>query len=391
MKKYFYLFFLLSISFITITSRANVITVKGIVTLSDGKPSKNTEINIAVYLTNSTAACSEQVTLTNNEGYYTKELNCNGGDIKRTRISVKNCDGRLLVLEKELPLSKIVEANFIVCIATMLPCAAKFTFEPATTSSTVPAFSEKFNSSGSEVNNADNIVTRTWDFRDGSAILTNRVDPIHTFPRAGVYEVCLTIKTATGCESKICKAVTVLPALTVTCSARFIFERLGPKKFRFNSMSSVIDANDNIIERKWDFRDGTTSNDISPAHEFPKAGNYEVCLVVKTARGCESRTCVAVKVEESPASNDDPIKIVSLYPSPVHEILKSVIYSKNNNTVARISIVTMDGVVQSVHQELTLSQGNNPLTINVFRLPAGTYFYKVKTQYGTQSKTFYKL
>ena len=286
--------------------------------------------------------------------------------------------------------SKIVEANFIVCIATPSACAAKFTTEPVPASSTVPTFTQRFNSSGSEISNGDNIVTRTWDFRDGSPVLSNRVDPTHTFPHVGVYEVCLTIKTASGCESKICKAITIQPTSALTCSAKFIFERLGPKKFRFNSSSSAIAANDNIVERRWDFRDGTTSNDVSPAHEFPKFGNYEVCLYIKTAKGCESRLCVSVKVEETPAT-DNPVSIVSLYPSPVHENLKTVIYSKNNNIVATISIVNLEGVVQSIQQVVTLSQGNNPLTINVFRLPPGSYFYKIKTQYGTLSKLFYKV
>lgn len=393
MKKQFYLFFFVTMLFTTIAVQANVITVKGSIKLSNGSASANTSVNIAVYLTAGTASCSEQVAVTNSEGFYSKEITCTGGDIRRTRISVKNCDGIVLVQEKEVSSSKIVEATFTVCLTTPPPsCAAKFTAESVPVSSTVAALSVKFNSSVSETGNGDNIVTRSWAFRDGSASLLNRVDPTHTFPHDGVYEVCLTIKTASGCESKICKAISVQPASpAVTCSARFTFEKLGPKKVRFNSSSSVLTANDKIVETKWDFRDGTTSNDASPAHEFARFGNYEVCLSIKTAKGCESRLCVAVKVEEAPSTDNNQIGIVSLYPSPVHEILKTVIYSKNNNTVATISIVNLDGIVQFIQQSVILTQGNNPLTVNVSRLPAGSYFYKVKTQYGIGNKVFYKL
>lgn len=390
MKKNFYLLFLLSTLFTAIVVQANVITVKGYVKLTNGNASKNTEVNIAVYLATGTASCSEQLAVTNNEGFYSKEITCTGGDIRKTRISVKNCEGQPLIQEKEVPSSKVVEANFTLCVITPPPCAAKFTAEPAPASSTVPALSEKFNSSISEVGSGDNIVSRTWDFRDGSPLLSNRVDPTHTFPHDGIYEVCLTIKTASGCESKACKAVTVQPARAVACTAKFTFERLGPKKFRFNSTASIIADNDNIIERKWDFRDGSTSNDVSPAHEFAKFGNYEVCLNIKTASGCESRLCVAVKVDEAPVT-DNPVSIVSLYPSPAREMLKSVIYSKNNNIAANISIVNLDGVIQPVQLAVVLAQGNNPISLNVFRLPAGSYFYKVKTQYGTLTKIFYKL
>ena len=249
---------------------ANVITIKGYVKDGNGNAAINKEVKIAVYLAGSTTPCSEQVVVTNNLGFYSKELTCTG-DIRRSRISLKNCDGNALVQEKEIPTSKILEANFTVCQAVPTACVAKFSGEPVMPSSTIPAFSVKFNSATSEVSAGDRIEHRTWDFHDGSPVLVDRVDPMHTFPRAGTYEVCLTIKTVLGCEKKLCKQVIVPAATKVTCAAKYKFESLGPKKFRFNSTSSVVEANDNITERKWDFRDGTTSTDISPAHEFTKA------------------------------------------------------------------------------------------------------------------------
>jgi hypothetical protein len=106
--------------------------------------------------------------------------------------------------------------------------------------------------------------------------------------------------TTGGCENKECKQVVVKERMP-ECKARFSFERVAPKKIRFNSSLSVVSTGDEIIERQWEFRDGSAiikTDDISVAHEFEKAGIYEVCLKIKTAKGCESRFCLAVKVGE---------------------------------------------------------------------------------------------
>lgn len=385
-KKLYSLFF--TIFFTAIHLFGNTITVKGYVKHADGSAVANSEVKIAVYLANGTTSCAEQAVITNSVGFYSKELSCTG-DIRRSRIAVKNCDGAALAQEKEVPVSKIVEANFTVCQAPTI-CVAKFTGEPVPASSTVPAFSEKFNSSSSELGIGDHIFHRTWDFHDGTALLADRVDPIHSFPHAGTYEVCLMIKTSLGCESKVCKQIIIQPHTPVTCAAKFTFEKLGPKKFRFNSSLSTKGTDDNIIERKWDFRDGSTSSDASPAHEFSKSGTYEVCLNIKTAKGCESRLCAVVKVEEVSQSHNAEIQITSLYPTPAHENIKAVIHSAFNNVNATISIVDEFGVIQS-SKRITFIEGYNPISILISNLTPGSYFIRVATQYGIVSKLFFKL
>ena len=388
MKKKFYLW-LVAALFMGFPLFANVVTIKGYVKLSNGSPAINTEVKIAVYLASSTTSCSEQSVVTNSNGYYTKDLTCNG-DIRRTRIALKNCDGTTLVQEKEVPSTKVVEANFSICLPRPQACVARFTSEPVATALNSHPFTVRFNSNSSEVGSADKIIHTTWDFHDGTALVKDRMDPLHTFPHAGVYEVCLTIKTALGCESKICKQITVATVATVTCAAKFTFEKLVPKKFRFNSTLSSVSSNDNIVARKWDFRDGVTSNDESPVHEFDKPGTYEVCLYIKTAKGCESKTCSVVKVEEVPNSSIAPIQIVSLYPTPVHENLKVGVLSTHTNILATISIVNAHGIVLYT-LKITLNQGNNAFSFPVKNLTPGSYFIKIMTQYGIVSKSFYKV
>jgi PKD repeat protein len=389
MKKIFYLACLCTTLFSSFTAIANVITVKGYVRLANGNGVANIEVKIASYVGTSNTSCSEQAVVTNSAGFYSKEITCTG-DIHKSRISLKNCDGEAQAQEKEIPVSKVVEANFTVCQTKSTACAAKITAEPVPASATVLPYSVKCNSSSSEVGNGDNIMHRTWDFHDGTPLLNDRVDPTHTFPRPGTYEICLTIKTTSGCESKVCTQVIIQQAAPATCAARFTFEKLGPKKFRFNSSLTTVDANDNIVERKWDFRDGMVSHDPSPAHEFAKPGNYEVCLTTRTARGCESKFCVVVKVEQVASSDNDPIQITSLYPTPAHENLKVVVLSKNNNVSAMVAIIDAYGVLQ-YSKQVELVEGYNPLTIPVNKLAAGSYFIKMTTQFGVFSKSFYKL
>ena len=45
------------------------------------------------------------------------------------------------------------------------------------------------------------------------------------------------------------------------------------------------DANDDITQWSWDFDDGATSTDASPAHTYAQAGNYEVALTVTDSEG----------------------------------------------------------------------------------------------------------
>jgi PKD repeat protein len=263
-------------------------------------------------------------------------------------------------------------------------CHAEFRFEHTSTG-------VKFNSNISESAPNDPIVGRSWNFGDGSPILKGNIDPVHVFPHPGTYNVCLVIWTGGGCENKICKQV-VIPDRIPECRARFSFERITPTKYRFNSSLSVVAPGDEIIERQWNFHDGSdvvTTHDISIVHEFPKPGLYEVCLKIKTAKGCESRFCLAVRVGEE-AHGEGSIKIISLYPTPFHNELKALIYSRSNHILATISIIDVYGQVKWSKQ-VWLVQGNNPFEIPTNTLLPGPYFFRVVTGFGVKTKLIHKI
>lgn len=64
----------------------------------------------------------------------------------------------------------------------------------------------------------DNVLYYKWTFGDGTTALGQEVT--HTFTNGGQYEVCLNIKTQMGCETRICKTISVAgsnqPTLVLT-------------------------------------------------------------------------------------------------------------------------------------------------------------------------------
>lgn len=64
------------------------------------------------------------------------------------------------------------------------------------------------------------------------------------------------------------------------------------------------DLSQNATEWKWDFGDGETSTDESPAHIYSAAGTYTANLTVSDENGTSSQTTI-INVEESSSSSGD--------------------------------------------------------------------------------------
>ena len=253
----------------------------------------------------------------------------------------------------------------------------------------------KLNSNNSQSSPGD-IISRRWQFGDGKVLEGNIKDPSYEYAKAGTYEVCLTIKTNAGCESSVCKKVEVVAPAANQCAAKFSYEKLSAKKVRFNSSSSVGNSNSNIIERKWDFGDGTSlvGNEISPAKEYAHPGIYTVCLQIKTSDKCDNRVCTTIHIEESksthPPGNNDYIKIVSLHPNPATSPLTVEVWSLTNKVNTELTIYDIYGVKKWSTTKVLL-HGTNITVIPISQLGTGPYFFKVSSMYGVQSKPFYKL
>ncbi|MDQ1274796.1 MAG: hypothetical protein QG610_368, partial [Euryarchaeota archaeon] len=108
-----------------------------------------------------------------------------------------------------------------------------------------------------------------WDFGDGSS--STRQNQVHTYSRAGNYNVTLTANNTNGTDSKFA-TVTVLaqPVFSVsTISGK------TPLSVSFTDQSTGSPGSWN-----WTFGDGIYSTEKNPVHTYKKSGRYSITLTL---------------------------------------------------------------------------------------------------------------
>jgi hypothetical protein len=123
-------------------------------------------------------------------------------------------------------------------------CVAFFKYEQISTE----PLRIRFNSSMSYSQNTDDpIISRTWTFGNGQVITGNEVSPAVTYRYGGIYEVCLKIVTAKGCETKWCGRIEVKGGMQNTDSARMIqIVSTYPNPARANFNAVIWSKNPNV-------------------------------------------------------------------------------------------------------------------------------------------------
>ncbi|MEQ1624080.1 MAG: PKD domain-containing protein, partial [Sediminibacterium sp.] len=223
--------------FLVNTTLANTVIVKGTVKDANQKPIANKKVTISTDSLNSATGCFiTHTVLTNPNGYYIDTIKCLGGDVRKLKIAVENCNGTVIIKDPNITLNNIVESNFVICVPPpTVPNNCKAFFAINITGKSVKFKSFESIAAGP----GDSIISRSWLLGDSSSILTgNRIDPSHDYAKAGSYQACLYIKTKAGCESKYCvsfkiKDSAVIPPLT-NCRAFFNFKQ-EQNQIKFNS------------------------------------------------------------------------------------------------------------------------------------------------------------
>ncbi|MDD1661388.1 MAG: PKD domain-containing protein [Methanomicrobiales archaeon] len=128
-----------------------------------------------------------------------------------------------------------------------------------------------------------NPATWSWNFGDGGASAAQ--NPSHTYSKAGVYSVSLTVTNSFGrdTETKSAYINTGMPPtadFTSTTRAGII-----PLSVKFTDTSKGAPTS-----WAWDFGDGATSTERHPTHVYTSAGTYSVTLTAKNAYGSDSET-----------------------------------------------------------------------------------------------------
>ncbi len=138
-----------------------------------------------------------------------------------------------------------------------------------------------------------------WEFGDGTT--STFANPNHTYTAPGNYDVLLVVETAGGCTAEVVKTVKVyyLPVPNFEWTSGMACEN---DTTQFTDLSAPV-GNATIVSWFWQFGDGTTSNEQSPAHYYAAAGNYAVNLLVTDINGCQNSITQIVVVSQAPVSN----------------------------------------------------------------------------------------
>ncbi|MFH2096702.1 MAG: PKD domain-containing protein, partial [Bacteroidota bacterium] len=145
-------------------------------------------------------------------------------------------------------------------------------------------------------NSPDEGQSYVWNFGDNDLDnLSFSKDPVHVYDDPGVYDVTVTVTSATGCVNSL----TIEDMITVFTGpeAKFsadpeVVSIIKPIVFFLNQS---IDAD----SYTWTFGDGDTSNVINPWHTYPiyPTGVYNVMLIAHTDKGCADTAFKSVTIK----------------------------------------------------------------------------------------------
>lgn len=228
-----------------------------------------------------------------------------------------------------------------------------------------------------------------WNFGDGTdtCITIDPTAPLpmllirHTYPGPGIYRACVRVRFQGGCVAEDCREVVIRPVSDI-CGGFMVDSLMAPRTFRFKGFS-IHNPNDEVLFYRWSFGDGSTALGREVTHTYNQAGNYEVCLSIKTRLGCETRICKTVRVP----GNNQPALVLT--PNPVQHILHAAFFSTHTEQV-NIRILNGSGLpVKTWVRNVTT--GPNTWDFNVGDLLPGVYTCIVQSPNQLASAIFIKL
>ncbi|PKP50733.1 MAG: hypothetical protein CVT94_00905 [Bacteroidetes bacterium HGW-Bacteroidetes-11] len=142
-----------------------------------------------------------------------------------------------------------------------------------------------------------------WNFGDG--FYSNVINPSHTFPAIGSYNVTLTVTDTLGNSS----SVTHIIQINSSPISFFSFDtpNCQDNSTQFHNLSST--ENGYITRWVWNYGDGSATdtiyfpNDPNVEHTYANSGIFEVTLNVLNSFGCENTWSTQVTVTPNPVAN----------------------------------------------------------------------------------------
>ncbi|MEP7279848.1 MAG: PKD domain-containing protein [Bacteroidota bacterium] len=173
----------------------------------------------------------------------------------------------------------------------------------------------------------DKIVTRTWDFGDGSAPVTLPKDAFHDFKTPGLYVPSLLVTTVAGCNQTFTDTVRVLATPQPSIgSADGVCHDLS-----LDFAGSLLVPPDTAITWKWDLGEGKNSSQQNLTVKYADTGLHHITLQATNSLGCKGDTSKNITVYPLPVItiNGDTTTI-----SGGLGLTMPLTYSKNATTFA---------------------------------------------------------
>ena len=159
-----------------------------------------------------------------------------------------------------------IESDYITVASPSLPPIASFVGEP--TSGLVPL---TVSFASTVLNGATSVA---WDFGDGNT--SADLDPVHTYVETGSYTVTFSASNSYGTDIAVQTSyITVLPPESVVSDFSGVpLVGIAPHEVAFTN--ETIGSLDSV---RWNFTDGSSSDQLSPFHTFETPGIYGVTLM----------------------------------------------------------------------------------------------------------------
>lgn len=166
-----------------------------------------------------------------------------------------------------------------------------------------------------------------WNWSLGNGQTSNQQNPTHFYSTNGQYPVTLIVTGQGGCTDTISDTITVYPKPTAAFALPDSCGMIAP----FTDLSLF-----NIASWSWNFGDGNTSNQTSPAHTYQTNGTYQVQLIVQNTDGCLDTIVQEYRNYQIPVADIIPNNNCLTYPTLLSDNSTGQIASWNwstNNTL----------------------------------------------------------
>ncbi|MDW8134872.1 MAG: PKD domain-containing protein, partial [Bacteroidia bacterium] len=163
---------------------------------------------------------------------------------------------------------------------------------------------------------------RTWNFGDGSPLVSGNPSPSHTYTQAGIFPVILAVSNGLCTDTAIHLIEVLWDCSSLPLQAAFTYT---PNPVDLNAGGGTVyfaNTSSGATSYLWLFGTGDTSNQPNPSYAYAQPGDYTVYLIARNYNCTDtfSQVIRVVRAEPNPStlSYSSPHRL-RVYPNPVGE------------------------------------------------------------------------